>query len=256
MKSFLVKTPLYRPLLELRSRREFAKVQSAELGSFATGYCISPFKTGTTYISEHFGNFQQTAHEPLQYTTLKNLENVDFLKRRASYLNVALESSGFFAGRMSLLRQFAPNAPTLSIYRDFESWVTSFLSYFSDLSDSLSYNYIARHIFDPICHAPIDQFFSLDKQTQDSVILGLFEYWCNAYEDALADPQTRFVNIKEIDANLNSIAEFLNLENGQLSDRAWTRSNKKKRHIEVSSILNDYALRAEKIGAACADRKV
>jgi hypothetical protein len=239
MKSFLVQTPFYKPLLTLRSRREYAAVQRVTPHPVQTVYCVSPYKTGTTYIAEHFGNFQKTAHEPLQYTTLHHLEDVNFMSQRASYLNNRLESSGFFAGRIETLRRFAPTAQLLSLYRPFDSWVMSFLNYFEKLGQNVSFNYLARLLFDPMCKHHVDRFSMLSQKEQDYVLVQLFEYWSNSYEDALNDDLTLIIPLNQVDDRIEEIAEKLNLENGSLKKSAWRRSSKDKVKINLSVIEGD-----------------
>lgn len=54
LKSFLAKTPVYRFLLYFRSICQLFIVVFSQKKDFPTIYCISPYKTGTTYFSGIF----------------------------------------------------------------------------------------------------------------------------------------------------------------------------------------------------------
>ena len=100
IKKKVVKTPLHYLLIKLISVYEFNIVyfNSRYTNKYlpTTAYCISPYKTGTTFVNGLFERYCNSAHEPLQYTTLKNIDNELFLKNRSKFLKLDLECSGFF----------------------------------------------------------------------------------------------------------------------------------------------------------------
>lgn len=141
-----------------------------------TAYCISPYKTGTTYLYELFKNNCKTAHEPLSYTTLLHIDDTLFLKKRSIFLNLDLECSGFFARRLGLLRKFAPDAPVLLLSRSPEAWIGSVINYFAQLGKRISYNYVARQIFDPICGERVEDFYTLPADKKSRLVSNLLNY--------------------------------------------------------------------------------
>src|SRR5690554_1063940 len=150
IKSFLVKTSLYHFLLFIRSTFQYHYVRIFKrVERVNTVYCISPYKTGTTYFSALFDC--KAEHEPLMHATITHMGDMDFLAKRASFLNLDLECSGFFADKLSVLRRLAPNAKLVFLSRHPEAWIGSVVNYFSKLDGQVSYNYVARLVFDPIC---------------------------------------------------------------------------------------------------------
>lgn len=213
IKQFLVKTPLYHLLLRSRSIYEYKTIVMFSRLYLkvepSTAYCISPYKTGTTYMTGLFKNTCKAAHEPLQYTTLLNMDNVEFLKKRARYLNLDIECSGFFANRLACLREFAPNAPVLFLSRSPEAWIGSVVNYFSKLGERVSYNYVTRMVFDPICEGHIEDFYTSTPMKQAAMVTGLLDYWISVYTEARNDPKTLIVPLEKDDEHIIEIEEFM-----------------------------------------------
>ncbi len=138
MKENLVSTPLYRPLLQARSTIQYLMVMLSNKGpDRKTAYCISPFKSGTTYFAGLFSEASKSEHEPLMHATLSNINNEVFMKKRAGYLNLDLECSGFFAGKLEVLRRISPDAKVIYLTRHPEEWIGSVVNYFSRLGKKL-----------------------------------------------------------------------------------------------------------------------
>src|SRR5690554_1095857 len=113
LKEKLVRTKFYPGLLEVRSYIEYFQVFFGAKASLInnTAYCISPYKTGTTYFSALFEC--KSMHEPLMYTTIRNMDDISFLLKRSDFLSIDLECSGFFADKLPLVRKFAPNSKVI-----------------------------------------------------------------------------------------------------------------------------------------------
>lgn len=169
----------------------------------------------------------------MHYETIKWMENPDFLKKRSQYLSLDFEASGFFAGKIDLLRRIAPNAPILLIFREFDSWVESFINYFSELSRSINYNYPLRIIFDKITIYPVDRFFDLSSDHKNVIIKNLWNYWLNSFKDAAGENNVLIVDINNIDDNLIEIAEFLDLPTPTPGSDNLKRIRDKKLNIDL-----------------------
>ena len=239
IKRLLVKTPIYCYLLKMRAAYETRAVTMA--GAFSdkvkpnTAYCISPYKTGTTYITGLFKNSCRAAHEPLQYTTLLNIDHVEFLKKRARYLNLDIECSGFFANRLSQLRKFAPDAPVLFLSRAPEAWIGSVVNYFSKLGARVTYNYVARMIFDPICDGRIEDFYALPPMKQATMVTALLQYWIRVYAEAGNDTKALIIPLERVDEYLMKIEEFFG-HKAKAGIEVWKRENRDKKQF----FLGDY----------------
>ena len=238
LKRHLLKTPLYPYLLKLRSFYEYKSISSADLSGKElkkTAYCISPYKTGTTYVSELFRKSCKVAHEPLSYTTLIHIEDENFLRKRAEFLNLDLECSGFFANRLKVLRKFAPDSPVLFLSRSPESWIGSVVNYFEQLGERVSYNYVSRLVFDSICGEKIEDFYVLSSEKQSRVVSNLLKYWIEVYSDAKNDKNVLIVPLESVDGNLEKIEYFFGYKAVSGGD-VWKRKNKKKKPF----FLDDY----------------
>lgn len=242
IKKLLVKTPLYYYLLKLRATFQVYNVMVATRNSIQkeckTAYCISPYKTGTTYMSGLFKDTCKTAHEPLQFTTLLNINNVDFLKNRAKYLNLDIECSGFFANRLSLVREFAPTAPVLFLIRSPEDWIGSVVNYFAKIGEQVSYNYIDHMFFEPICGASVAKFYSFPLIKQSSMVSRLLQYWINVYSKALNDPRALVIPLENIDEHLMEIEDFFEQKVKTDRSKIWRRENKDKKQFYLSDYID------------------
>ena len=238
LKSFLVSTPFYRALLEIRSFFQWIKIRlNPNDGFVSTSYCISPYKSGTTYFAGLFSGVASSNHEPLMHVTIRNIDDLQFLKRRAIYLNLDLECSGFFAGRLSLLRRFAPQARVVFLSRHPEEWIGSVVNYFSKLNDIVSYNYVARLIFDPICGVPIENFFNLGFSERKVIVSALMEYWLKVYQEAEADDNVMIVPLLELDDRIEEVASFLGLPVPS-AEGVWKRENAQKKEFSISDYID------------------
>jgi hypothetical protein len=210
-KKMLVNTPAYRLLLEFKAVMEKYLINRTNDVGGTKAYCISPYRSATTYISRIFAPKHRVWHEPLHFVTLQHLDNPLFLARRASFLNLDLESSGFFANRLSVLRQFAPKNPVLFVSRDPQSWMESLVNFFPLLTRRIHYNYVARLYFDPICQAPIEKFYEMKPVVQERMIKNLLEFWLAANEAAMNDANTLVIPIALLDERIDEVESFLGL---------------------------------------------
>lgn len=249
LRQFFVKTPLYFFLLKLRSIYEYRAVKMVNRLHHniepRTAYCISPYKAGTTYVTGMFKDVCRVAHEPLHYTTLRYIASNDFLSKRKRFLNLEIECSGFFAGRLGQVRVFAPNAPILMMSRAPENWIGSVINYFRNLSELLSYNYVARLFFDPICGQRVENFYDLNPLKQAGIVTSLLEYWIRVYKEGKRDHNTLIIPLEDIAKHIEQIEAFLGYKSNPVRDLKWKRVNPKKRffclrdHIDVKRYGKD-----------------
>ncbi len=237
IKAFFVRTPAHRLLLEIKGVVQNEQVSRAQTNGGTKAYCISPYRSGTTYISRLFAPNHRVRHEPLRFITLKQLDNPAFLAQRARFLNLDLESSGCFANRLAVLRRFAPDAPVLFLSRDPEIWIGSILNYFPTLSRRIHYNYIARLFFDPICHVPIDRFYTLTPPYQERLVRSLLEFWLSVYETASKDPNVLMIPIDTLDERIAEVESFFGLK-AMRHTNIDRNANPNKRPLIIRDHLN------------------
>ncbi|WP_336175051.1 hypothetical protein [Alloalcanivorax xenomutans] len=251
MKEFLVSTPLYKPMLKARSifEEHIIKGLGPREGKVNTAYCISPYKSGTTYFSGLFSEKSKSNHEPFMYTTIRNMDDTSFLVKRARWLDLDLECSGFFAGKLQVLRSFAPESPVIFLSRHPETWIGSVVNYFSQLKGKVSYNYVARLIFDPLCDYPVDEFYDLEDDKKKKIVENLIEYWISIYLEAELDPLSIIVPLDEVDSRLKDISQFLGLPYAPPSE-VWKRENRKKKEFSLSDYvdINEYEESVQRFG--------
>lgn len=224
----LAATPVYRPLLELRRLWQVRQVMGAITPPSRTCYCVSPYKTGTTYIAGLFQEHHRVVHEPLQYATLRRVEDVDFMRFRQAFLSLDLECSGFFSAHLSLLKQVAPEAPLLFVSRAPDEWIGSLLNYFEQLDMRVAYNYLARLFFDPVCGHPVERFYRLDDWKQHDVVVRLLDFWSQVYSAAVAEPHALVVDLSEVDRRLPDIEDHFALRASR-KPGIWRRETPRKK---------------------------
>ncbi|MDX1472377.1 MAG: hypothetical protein R3213_12830, partial [Flavobacteriaceae bacterium] len=68
------------------------------------------------------------------------------------------------------------------------------------IDDAVSYNYVARMVFDPVCTYPIEKFYSLPHYKKVHIVEALLKYWIDVYSKAKAEDLALVVRLDEVDA--------------------------------------------------------
>jgi hypothetical protein len=235
-KSVLVRTPLYNPLLAIQSDWQARQIRRTDIRDVRTNYCISPHKTGTTFISQIFDQ-SVTAHEPLRVSTVRNLSNHDFLRRRKSYLDLRIEASGFLASIAREYGELFPKDNMVFMIRDPSNWIGSVLDYVPVVrarmytrSDKQYPNLISRH-----GHS---EFFELNEKDQHEYISDMLNFWLKVYRAARDLPNGHIIRLNEADDNIELLEHlfeqkavnlktgFRRINEGRKSFSAWNYVNK------------------------------
>ncbi|GAA4279827.1 hypothetical protein [Gaetbulibacter aestuarii] len=88
IKGKLLQSPLARVSKEVEAALHYLKILSKKghaIKNHKTLYCISPYKTGTTFLAACYDH-SISRHEPMQYCTLKHIDkhfDSFFIKRPA-----------------------------------------------------------------------------------------------------------------------------------------------------------------------------
>ena len=195
-----------------------------------TVYCISPYKTGTTFIASCF-NGQIAAHEPLQYLSLKEL-SVDFnnfFLRRLNTLNLKLECSGFLSGYVEELatHSVAKELTYLCVTRKPTSWVTSVINYWGRSQYVMKrYDFINELFWIPKAGVDLKDFFSMKEEAQEVAIHKLLHFYMDFTKKTEQLQNLIYMPLNKLDSHMASIGEIIN-EPPSIS-KAWKRKNNNK----------------------------
>jgi len=226
--------PLYLPASHARALAQRLWLRMPHSGG-TRSYCVSPYKTGTTYLASLFKQGHRAAHEPLHFVTLHRRDDVRFLARRHRALDLDLECSGFLALSQRELRAAVGDVPFVYLNRDPRRWIRSVLGHFDMLREAVSYNFVARRFFDPLCGEHIDQFHRLDHQARARVSTRLLSMWTECFRVARADPRTLVVRLEDLDDRLAEVEDHIGLRAGR-PERARKRTARRTFDFD----LNDH----------------
>tara|TARA_B110000879_G_C11127937_1_gene494704 strand:+ start:855 stop:1664 length:810 start_codon:yes stop_codon:yes gene_type:complete len=205
-------------------------------------YVISPFKTGTTFLSQVFFE-KKVRHEPLLYLSIKNITK-NFIVKKNNLLQLDVECNGLYAGNSKVLNDTSDNVKFIYVYRDFEPWATSFVNHFSELSKKVSYNWILRDHFDSILGCYVDRYLYVDDKEKCLIIMSLWEYWVSTIEELLENNSEKlFVNVSSLDNNLHELEDFTGFKCSD--NNAWRRMNTTKSDIGVFDHIDQELVKAK-----------
>lgn len=245
-KRAIARSPLHRPATIVRSLLlERLIMRHRTSPDPATNYCISPYKTATTFIADMFRG-SRVQHEPLHHVTLKNIDDPHFLSCRKRYLQLDLESSGFLSLVAPAVLQPSATRRALYIIRDPEDWVGSVIDYFTGLSRHVGYNYIEELYFRRIGAAGVSRFYDLCEQDQSRVAQSLLRFWIETYRAAHQSDRCFIVRLDELAGSIERIEHHF--EMSATNRAAWRRANRQRRPLDVRSLV-DFTRYAKDIAA-------
>lgn len=252
-KFFLLKTPLakfFRGIefaivsIKLSHKRPLRLIPN-------TLICISPYKTGTTFLSSTFGS-EVSKHEPLHYTTYKILDK-DFNKyfpKRLRYLNLKFECSGYWSAYVDDLatNEIAKKLNYLCVLRPPSSWITSVINYWnrpnmSALNFCVSYDLFWK---DKI-GVDLRQFdFENDTEKNEIIINKLIKFYFDFTKKTSSLNNITYIRLEEIDKSIPLIEKIIN-EKADKKDQ-WKRENIKKAFIYRNEFIDqEYTLLTNKL---------
>lgn len=210
-----------------------------------TNYCISPYKTATTFVANLFEG-ARTRHEPLHYLTLKNIDDPRFLVRRKRYLRLDLESSGFLSLAAQSLLGECVGRKALLIIRDPADWICSVIDHFTAIQRSVSYNYVEELFFARIGAAGVSNFYALPDREKSHVAESLLRFWVETYRAAQQSDRCFIVRLDELGSSIERIEH--NFAMKATNRAAWRRENKHRSTLDVRSLV-DFTKYADDIAA-------
>ncbi|WP_111682736.1 hypothetical protein [Winogradskyella tangerina] len=233
LKFFLLKTPFAKQIREFEGRLLLAKMdkQSPDLIKQRTVYCISPYKTGTTFLSSSF-NTEVSRHEPIHFASYKYLDK-DFDKyfvKRLNYLNLKLECSGSWSAYVEELAQHktAKNLDYVCILRSPSSWITSVINYWNKPSMLKFYFDIPHEYFWKDKVGVNLREFELGAETDQNqeIINKLIDFYFDFTEKTSLLKNITYIRLKDIKSSLPIIEDLID-EQASPED-SWKRANNKK----------------------------
>jgi hypothetical protein len=201
----------------------------------ATNYCISPYKTATTFIANLFQG-ARAQHEPLHYLTLKNIDDSCFLSCRRRYLQLDLECSGFLSLVAPSVLQTCTRRRVLFIIRDPADWVGSVVDYFTGRDREVSYNYVEELFFSRIDAAGVSKFYALSDREKSRVAESLLRFWIKTYQAARQSDRCFSVRLDELGSNIELIEH--NFEMKATNRAAWRRQNERRTKLDVRGLVD------------------
>jgi len=203
-----------------------------------TVYCISPYKTGTTYLSSLF-SMKISRHEPIHYTSWKLLNrnfNKYFIKRM-NYLNVKLECSGHWSAFIDDLinDEVAKDLEYICILRSPSSWITSVINYWS-VPPLVNFKFgIASEFFWKNTVGIDLKSFSFESDTLENqlIIDELIYFYFDFTNKTRLLNNVTYIKLKEIDENLPVVESLIN-EKADISN-GFKKTNKKKKLFEYKN---------------------
>ena len=262
LKSYLLKTPFAKQIRVIESNLVFLRMQyqSSKVAKLRTVYCISPYKTGTTFLSSSFKP-NISRHEPIHYVSYKYLDK-DFDKyftKRLNYLNLKLECSGSWSAYIDELSQheIAKDLNYLCILRSPSSWITSVINYWNKPSMLKFYFDIPHKYFwqDKVGVNLREFEFDADNEKNQEIIDKLINFYFDFTEKTALLNNMTYIHLKDISESIPYVESLI--DEKASSEDSWKRANKKKQFAykndaidQQYKALTDRLIKENKIGRA------
>ncbi len=237
LKFRLVKSPLGRHLRYIQGKLIYLKLSRYSSGvntSKKTVYCISPYKTGTTYLSSVFSS-EVAMHEPIHYITYKLLDK-DFDKyfvKRMNYLGLKLECSGCWSAYIDQLanHEVAKDLEYICILRPPSSWITSVINYWNKPTLlEFQFQIAIEFFWKNKVGVDLRSFnFEEDTETNKQIINKLIDFYFKFTNKTRLLNNITYIHLKEINENLPLIESLINEKT--ITENGWKKINDEKKFI-------------------------
>ncbi|WP_299117120.1 hypothetical protein [uncultured Winogradskyella sp.] len=240
----LLKSRLGRLIRDIEGRLVLLKMRSpnSKHANRKTVYCISPYKTGTTYLSSSF-NPEISQHEPIHYASYKALDK-DFDKyftKRLNYLDLKLECSGSWSAYIDELvnNETAKDLEYICVLRSPSSWITSVINYWNKA------NMLKFHFDIPLEFFWKDKVgvdlrafdFNVDSEKNKEIIDKLIAFYFEFTEKTKLLKNITYIHLKDICQNM-PVVEALIDEKAAIKG-SWKRENKKKLFVYKNDAVDE-----------------
>lgn len=218
--------------IEALLQKRKLKGSTDEITGNRTVYCVSPFKTGTTYLSTAFDN-KISDQRPMLYLSMSEFEkdfNAFFLKRLNS-LNLKLECSGFFSAYIDELaaHPIAKELEYICILRSPSSWITSVINHWGlHQFQERKFEYITECFWKPKVGVDIRNVLDSNNQIKDDKAIDkLVKFYFEYTENTKKLKNMHYVGMKELEAFLPTVGKMIG-EVPNVQD-TWQRKTKDKK---------------------------
>lgn len=235
-KLLLVRTPLHRPLVELNSARRYQQIKRTPIRDVRTAYCISPYKTGTSFIASMFDK-SVSMHEPFHHTTLKHMHDHDFLRRRKAFLNLRVEASGFFASMAREFGELFPEDNMVFVIRDPSDWIGSNIDYTDVVQTMIHYQFGRELFWRKISRFVGDDFYSLKDEQQHEFVTDMLNFWLKVYREARSLANGHIIRLEDVRDNIDHLEHLFDQKAVNL-DKVQHNANHNRRPFSAWNYVN------------------
>lgn len=231
IKATITKSSLHRLTKEIETVYYSASLSKRSDGIIdnRTIYCVSPYKTGTTFLSSCYDR-KVSRHEPLHYLTLKSCRSDfdSFFIRRLNTLNLKLETSGFWSSYIDKLanHEIAKDLNYICIFRSPSSWITSVINYWQNHMNYMSFDFINEYFWKHEVGVDLVSFSKANTKDQYHTIDRMIEFY---FEYTIKTKQLKniyYLDISEIESFIGKLDILLNEKSTKL--KRWKRTNRNK----------------------------
>ncbi|WP_178988456.1 hypothetical protein [Winogradskyella schleiferi] len=242
IKNYLLGTPLAVLLREIQATVVKYKIINSdkELKNNNTVYCISPYKTGTTYLASCF-NSTISQHEPIHYFSLKHLDQ-DFdslFGKRLNYLNLKLECSGFWSVYLDELanHEIAKDLQYICVLRLPSKWINSVINYWYDPELEFSFDMVNELFWKPKVGVDLRSFdFGIETEHNEQIIERLIEYYFDFTRKTALLKNIKYIRLKHLDQNLSSVGSLI--KESYNKNNSWQRKAKRKIFVYNNDLID------------------
>lgn len=245
IKRLLIRTPAHRLYLVFKAFWVSSKWSSEgnKILANKTVYCISPYKTGTTFLSSCFDG-AIAKHEAMHYTSMKKL-NIDFDKyfvRRLNTLNLKLECSGFLSAYVDDFAKngIAQDLDYICVLRKPSSWITSAVNHHQLVKDFKQHYFWGNELFWKK-HVGVDlaNFFAFDANGKKAIAEKMASFYMDFTKKTEKLKNIRYVWLHELQDFLPELGQLLG-EEVALEKSEKNKASLKKFTYENSELDQEY----------------
>jgi hypothetical protein len=232
-KKLVVRSPLHKLTYDIKGRIELSKFSNIndQITGNSTVYCISPYKTGTTYLAGCYAK-EVSAHEPLDYLSLKQLDKNfnDIFIRRLNTLNLKFECSGFFSAYIDELaaHPIAKDLNFVVILRSPSSWITSTVNFWAKIGKDKHHFHIDNELFwKKKIGIDLNMLLHVSEKERALVLEKLIDFYMGFTKKTQKLNNVYYIQLKEIDSYLPALDRLI----GETSNPKSSKVNANKSKV-------------------------
>jgi len=244
VKELIGMSPLHKLSIDIKARWDLSKFSDVndQIMGYSTTYCISPYKTGTRYLTGCYRN-EVSAHEPMHFLSLRELDkNFDeFFIKRLNTLNLKLECSGFFSAYIDEIaaNPLAKDLNYIIILRSPSSWITSAVNYWDYLGKTgLQYRYPNLLFWMNKVGVNLELLLSASEKDKIKGLEKLADFYMNFTQKTQQLNNVHYVKIDEIDSFLPVLDKLI--KETSHPEESQTHIRRKTFHYKNEELDGEY----------------